>query len=78
MHNQEINKPEATDRVVKQTFVDVALNRVRLPGYYNALFAQAVHANAPEEFAVEPVGIDINGQGVYVLYWLPPAGGQAN
>jgi hypothetical protein len=53
--------------------VDVALQRVRLPGFYSALHAQAVVAQAPTELTAVQVGIEPSGSGVFALFWIPPA-----
>ena len=52
--------------------MDVALHRVRLPGYYGAMAAQAVVAQAPEEIAAVQVGTEASGSGVFALFWLSP------
>jgi hypothetical protein len=52
--------------------MDVALQRVRLPGFYNALHAQAVVAQAPGEITAIQVGIEPSGSGVFALFWVPP------
>ena len=56
---------------------ELAKNRVRLPGYFNALAAQVLYENSPEEFDAEQVGVDANGHGVYVLFWRTPQRGLA-
>ncbi len=70
--------PELGDQLVQQSVVDIALQRVRLPGYYSAAHAQAVVAQAPEELAAIQVGIEPSGSGVFCLFWIPPTSGTAN
>jgi hypothetical protein len=62
---------ESADQLVPQSVVDVALQRVRLPGLYSAPHAQAVVAQAPEEITAVQVGIEPSGVGVFVLFWIP-------
>lgn len=62
---------ESVDQLVQQSIVDVALHRVRLPGFYSALHAQAVVAQSPEEIAAIQVGVEPSGSGVFALFWLP-------
>ena len=68
---------ENTDRAVEQSLAEVALQRVRLPGFYNSLAAQLMNEHSPGEFDAEQVGIDQNGQGVYVMFWRTPQRAQA-
>lgn len=67
---------ESTDRPLDQSLADVSLHRVRLPGYFNALAAQLLHEDSPEEFDAEQVGVDQHGHGVYVVFWRTPRQGQ--
>ena len=73
----QINR-ESTDQLVQQSVMDVAMQRVRLPGFYNALHAQAVVAQAPDEIAAIQVGIEPSGSGVFALFWIPPDSGTSN
>ena len=63
---------EHKDYSTLQTWDDVIRHRVRLPGYYDAWAAKYLDEKAPNEFDVEPVGVDGRGQRVYVLFWHPP------
>lgn len=70
--------PDLGDQLVPQSVVDIALQRVRLPGYYTAAHAQAIVAQAPEEIAAIQVGIEPSGLGVFCLFWIPPDAGLSN
>lgn len=70
--------PDFGDQLVQQSVVDVALQRVRLPGFYSAGHAQAIVAQSPEEFAAIQVGIEPSGSGVFCLFWIPPDSRLAN
>ncbi len=61
-----------TDYTLDPTWDDVVKHRVRLPGYFNSSAAKFLYDKAPKEFDAEQVGVDGNGQYVYVLFWHPP------
>ena len=60
---------EPADQLVPQSVIDVALHRVRLPGFYSTAHAQAVVAQAPDELSAIQVGVEPSGQGVFALFW---------
>jgi len=57
------------DYTISQTFSDWTRHRIRLPGFYNSVAAKYLYDRSPEEFDVEQVGMDEQGQMVYVLFW---------
>lgn len=61
-----------TDSTIIQTWEDLVRHRVRLPGYYQAWAAKFLYEKAPNEFEAEQVGVDENGQVVYVVFWHTP------
>lgn len=69
---------DSADQLVQQSVVDIALQRVRLPGYYTAAHAQAIVAQAPDEMTAVQVGIEQSGSGVFVLFWVPPSVNTSN
>ncbi len=69
---------ESADQLVHQSVVDIALQRVRLPGYYTAAHAQAIVAQAPDEMTAVQVGIEPSGSGVFLLFWMPPSANVSN
>lgn len=72
------SRTATTNRIAEQTLAEVAQNRVRLPGYYDALAAQQLLSEgAPSEFDAEQISFDANSHGVYVLFWRTPQRGQA-
>ena len=73
----QVNR-ESADQLVHQSAMDIALQRVRLPGFYSAFHAQAVVAQAPDEIAAIQVGIEPSGSGVFALFWIPPDAGTSN
>lgn len=60
------------DYTVSQTWSDQIKHRVRLPGYFRAWAAKFLYERAPREFDVEQIGVDVQGEQVFVLFWHAP------
>lgn len=60
------------EQPMEMALADLSLHRVRLPGFFNALAAQLLHQDSPEEFDAQQVGVDPHGDGVYVVFWRTP------